>query len=1193
MYLKSIEVQGFKSFANRIEFKFQNGITGIVGPNGSGKSNVADAVRWVLGEQSAKQLRGSSMQDVIFSGTESRKPLGFAYVAITLDNSDHVLPISYDEVTVARRVYRSGESEYLLNGTICRLRDVSELFFDTGIGKEGYSIIGQGQIDKILSGKPEDRRELFDEAAGIVKFKKRKYTTEKKLEAERANLVRINDILSELEKQLGPLSRQSEVAKVYLKKRDILKEMDLNLFLLEEENLKEILEEITKNYTIAKDELTDCEAEYEKTKDDYEKNQEILKELEEKQEFFRNQLTDNTLKKEQLEGQIAVLREQIVNIENNDANLQERIEGMKRAIAEREAQKAAYQKEKESMQELLKKAGEERNEAQKALSQVSEKLQFLTEKIENGKNEIFQILSDNTETTAKLQRYDTILEQIQIRKAEVSNRILRLKSEEDEQELALKELREKWQEICDGIEKQQETIRSQEEALHTFSKEIQSLSSQLEEKQEAYHRSASRYESLRNIAERYDGYGNSIRRVMEKKEENPGIIGVVADIIKVDKEYETAIETALGGSIQNIVTEDEDTAKKMIAYLKEHKFGRATFLPLTSMKHQREFGKPEALKEKGVIGLADGLVKTDKKYQDLAKQLLGRVVVVAHIDNGVKLARKYGFTLRIVTKDGELFSPGGSMTGGAFKNSSNLLGRRREMEEMEKELTLLKETIGEMQEKKQEFIKEEEELREKLEEERKQLQEYFIAQHTARLHVNQAEERQESTKKEYLEIQKERQEMEQQIGDISGNKKEINKEIEETGSRRSQLEESIEDWTAQLEKIQNDESAEAEKVNSMDMQYQSLSQKEDFIAENIGRLNYEIGQNQESLMQLKDSVGEGKREIEEKTAIIEKMRESIRKVIEGQEHFSFQLAEVTDKRESVTKAQGRIMTDREALSERKSLLDKECFKLSSQKEKLEEGSERRTAYIWEEYEITPELAKNFKKNVYSDTNELKKELSELKEEIRGLGNVNVNAIEEYKEVSERFEFLDNQRNDLIAAEEDLLQIIAELEEGMRKQFDEKFRAIQQEFDKVFRELFGGGKGRLMLMDEADMLETGIQIHAQPPGKKLDNMMMLSGGERALTAIALLFAIQNLKPSPFCLLDEIEAALDESNVERFAKYLNKLTKNTQFIVITHRRGTMAEADQLYGITMQEKGISALVSVNLIEEQLEQDAAQGGI
>lgn len=1187
MYLKSIEVQGFKSFANKIKFKFQNGITGIVGPNGSGKSNVADAVRWVLGEQSAKQLRGSSMQDVIFSGTENRKPLGFAYVAITLDNSDRMLPISYDEVTVARRVYRSGESEYLLNGTACRLRDVSELFFDTGIGKEGYSIIGQGQIDKILSGKPEDRRELFDEAAGIVKFKKRKLTTEKKLEAERTNLVRVNDILSELEKQLAPLSRQSEVAKVYLKKRDILKEMDLNLFLLEEENLKEILTKLDENYTIVRDELTDCEEACEKTKVTYEKNQEILRELEERQDFFRSQLTENTLKKEQLEGQIAVLKEQIVNIENSDANLQERIKGMKRAITDREAQKAAYEKEKESMKELLKKAEEERSVAKEALSQVSERLQILSEKIENGKNEIFQILSDNTETTARLQRYDTILEQIQIRKAEVSNRILRLKSEESEQEQVLEELKAKWNEICDRIENLQEVIKGREETLHTVSEEMTKLSREIEEKQGEYHRSASRYESLRNIAERYDGYGNSIRRVMEKKEENPGIIGVVADIIKVEKEYETAVETALGGSIQHIVTEDEATAKKMIAYLKEQKLGRATFLPLTAMKNQRDFGKPEVLREKGVMGLADALVKTDVKYRDLAKQLLGRVVVVDHIDNAVNLARKYGFTLRIVTKEGELLNPGGSMTGGAFKNSSNLLGRRREMEELEKSIESLKETVKKFQEKKNGLVEEEAALKGKLEKEKEELQECYIARNTAKLHVNQAEEKQKNTQNEFSEIQKERQEMEQQIGDISGNKDEINKEIEETGSRRKELETSIEEWMAKLEEIQGEEASETEKVNSLDMQYQSLSQKEDFIAENIGRLNYEIGQNEEALMQLKDSVGEGRHQIEEKTAIIKELQKSIRKVLEGQEHFSAELAAVTEKRENVMKDQERFMADREALTERKNLLDKECFKLSSQKEKLEEGSERRTAYIWEEYEVTPELAKSYKADTYSDTVSLKKELVQLKDEIRGLGNVNINAIEEYREVSERFEFMDNQRNDLVAAEADLMQIIAELEEGMRKQFDEKFHAIQQEFDKVFKELFGGGKGRLMLMDEEDMLETGIQIHAQPPGKKLDNMMMLSGGEKALTAIALLFAIQNLKPSPFCLLDEIEAALDESNVERFAKYLNKLTKNTQFIVITHRRGTMAEADRLYGITMQEKGVSALVSVNMIEDELEQN------
>ncbi len=1187
MYLKSIEVQGFKSFANKIEFKFQNGITGIVGPNGSGKSNVADAVRWVLGEQSAKQLRGSSMQDVIFSGTENRRPLGFAYVAITLDNSDHRLPISYDEVTVARRVYRSGESEYLLNGTICRLRDVSELFFDTGIGKEGYSIIGQGQIDKILSGKPEERRELFDEAAGIVKFKKRKAATVKKLEGEKTNLVRVNDILSELEKQMGPLGRQSEAAKVYLKKREALKEIDINLFLLETEQTNVQLVEIEKNYGIAKGDLEETIAEFEKTKEQFEQNQEALKKLEEKQEFFRNQLNENTLRKEQLEGQINVLKEQIVNIQANDDNLQERMEGLKRSIAERESEKEAYQKEKDSLSQQLKESGEEKKAAQSALHDVSEKLQSLTEKIENGKNEIFQILSDGTAVTAKLQRYDTIMEQIQIRKAEVSNRILRLKSEENEQDIRLAELKEEWNAICDRIETSRKQIEEDEGKLAELGEAYRKLSEELEKLQGEYHRSASRYESLRNIAERYDGYGNSIRRVMEKKEQNPGIIGVVADIIKVEKAYETAIETALGGSIQNIVTEDEETAKGMIGYLKEQKLGRATFLPLTAMKNQREFAKPEVLKEKGVIGLADSLIQTEEKYRDLARQLLGRVVVAEDMDAAIALARKYKFTLRIVTKGGELLSPGGSMTGGAFRNSSNLLGRRREMEELEKSLEGMKKTLAAMQEEKGAVLKEEAQLKEAVEKEKEALQEQFIAQNTAKLHVTQEEEKQNSTREEFLEIQKERQEMEKQIGDISGNKTEINQQIAEAKERQSELEKAIEGWTGELEKIQAAEGEQNEKVSSLEMQYQSLAQKEDFIAENIYRLDNEIGKEQENLRELKDNLEDGQHEMEEKETVINEVKEVIHKVQEGLKHFQEELSNITEERERVLKGQEGYMESRDRLSERKNLLDKECFKLSSQKEKLEEAGEKRAAYLWEEYEVTPELAKEYKSEAHTDVQKLRKDLGQLKEEIRGLGNVNVNAIEEYKEVSERFTFLDGQRNDLVQAEENLLKIIEELDEGMRKQFDEKFRAIQQEFDKVFKELFGGGKGRLQLMEGEDMLEAGIQINAQPPGKKLDNMMQLSGGEKALTAIALLFAIQNLQPSPFCLLDEIEAALDESNVERFAKYLNKLTKNTQFIVITHRRGTMAEANQLYGITMQEKGISALVSVNLIEDQLAEE------
>ncbi len=1190
MYLKSIEVQGFKSFANKIVFKFKDGITGIVGPNGSGKSNVADAVRWVLGEQSAKQLRGSSMQDVIFSGTENRKPLGFAYVAITLDNSDHKLPVSYDEVTVARRVYRSGESEYLLNGTTCRLRDISELFFDTGIGKEGYSIIGQGQIDKILSGKPEDRRELFDEAAGIVKFKKRKNATLKKLENEHVNLVRITDILTELEKQLGPLERQSEGAKVYLKKRDELKNLDINLFLLEDVKTKTALAEIEKNYKIASDDLEDTTKEYEKLKVVYDENQEKLQEMEEKLEFYRGQLADNNLKKENLEGRITLFREQIKNSQSTDEDLQKRITVIENAIKEREANRDVYTKEKDSLDKMLQDAAKERDEAKAELEQVVANLQELDKKIEDGKNEIFRILNEKSTVSGKLQRFDTMLEQIQIRKAEISNRILRLKSEESEQEVQVEQLEKEWNDICDSLEQSRASVALKEAEIEELDEEMLALTEEITKAQAEYHRSVSRYESLRNIAERYDGYGNSIRKVMEKKSEEKGILGVVADIVKVEKDYEIAIETALGGSIQNIVTENEEVAKKMIGYLKTNKFGRATFLPLTSMKNQSGFSKPEVLKEKGVIGLGHTLVKVEDKYSDLAKYLLGRTVVVDHIDNAIALARKYHFSLRIVTKEGESFSPGGSMTGGAFKNNSNLLGRRREMEDLEAGIAKLKENLQNMERKKVSLGEEKVKAMEALEVEKKEQQELILSQNTAKHLVNQALEKKDSTAGEYEDIKTERKEIDQQLEDLSANKAGILKEMEDQEAKRTELEKSIESWSKEYETIQETESERQNKVSSLELQYQSISQKEDFLAENMGRIQYEIGKDQETIAQLKDGISDAKKEVEEKEYFIAEMAKEVESAKEGCQHFTTEIENLTKEKDELSKGQAGYLTSRDELAERRNLLDKECFTLNDKREKLEESNENRIAYLWSEYEVTPEYAKTLRDESLDNIAQIKSGISELKDAIKKLGNVNVGAIEEFKEVSARYEEMNTQRNDLVAAEEDLRQIIQDLDDGMRAQFSEKFQAIKVEFDKAFKELFGGGKGRLELMEDEDMLEAGITIIAQPPGKKLENMMQLSGGEKALTAIALLFAIQNLKPSPFCLLDEIEAALDESNVERFAKYLNKLTKNTQFIIITHRRGTMAEADCLYGITMQEKGVSALVSVNLIEDQLDLEEKQ---
>ena len=583
MYLKSIEVQGFKSFANKIVFDFHNGITGIVGPNGSGKSNVSDAVRWVLGEQSAKQLRGASMQDVIFAGTENRKPLSYAYVAITMDNSDHKLAIDFEEVTVSRRVYRSGESEYLINGNPCRLKDVTELFYDTGIGKEGYSIIGQGQIERILNGKPEERRELFDEAAGIVKYKKRKATAQKKLENERENLVRVNDILAELERQVGPLEKQAEKARIYLKKKEELKTYDVNMFLLEVERIEGQLKEVQEKYGIADGQLKDASESYDNIKTEYEKLEQDIEVMEEKITEIRENISNSTVMKGRLENQISVLKEQIHSAELTDEHMQSRIGAIDREKEERIRSRATYQAEKETLDGQLAEIDTRKLAAEEELSAIQKELARCREGIDKGKNELMELLSQNASIKARQQRCDTMAEQINIRKAQLTKRLLARKSEEADLETVLKDYEEELATVNAAIEEGKAKAAEMEESLREWKRKSAETSQKLEEDLAQFHKDESRLESLKNIAERYDGYGNSIRRVMEQKAKHPGLLGVVSDLIQVDKKYETAIETALGGNIQNIVTEDEETAKEMIAFLKQNRFGRATFLPLTSV----------------------------------------------------------------------------------------------------------------------------------------------------------------------------------------------------------------------------------------------------------------------------------------------------------------------------------------------------------------------------------------------------------------------------------------------------------------------------------------------------------------------------------------------------------------------------------------------------------------------------------
>lgn len=1184
MYLKKIEVQGFKSFANKLLFEFDNGITGIVGPNGSGKSNIADAVRWVLGEQSAKQLRGSKMEDIIFAGTETRKPVSFASVSLTIDNSDKKLDIDYSEVTVTRRVFRSGESEYLLNGNTCRLKDINELFYDTGIGKEGYSIIGQGQIDKILSGKAEERRELFDEAAGIVKFKKRKNETQKSLDNESQNLIRINDILAELEKQVGPLARQSDKAKEYLRLKEYLKKYEVNLFLLEESSTKGELTKVTGNLDIVNEELEKAGNRLEEIKSVYDEKDNEVSELTARIDELTAKKNQAEIDKNRLESQIEILKEQINSANMNDSHLADRLKEINDQIAERNEEKQKLLKQKFDISSEVDDIFARQNEIDREVDALRKETDGLSNEIENRKNSIFDNLNKKGTIKASIQRYESMQEQVNIRKAELTGKLINFKTDESEFDVSIKDAKDK----LDSVNKEIDGLVSENNRLMALSdenkEERNSKKQKLQAAKEQNMRSQTKLESLKNIAERYDGYGNSIRKVMECKEQNSGILGVVADIVKTEKKYEIAIETALGGTIQNIVTDNEETAKKMIAYLKKNQYGRATFLPLSAVSGKNN-RRDNLERESGFIGYANELVKVDLQYKGLADYLLGRCVVVDNIDNALHLNKAHGYSLKIVTLEGELLNPGGSMTGGAFRNSSNLLGRRREIEELEKVVSSTEKVIFSLSADIDRLGGLINEATDKIAKNTEIIQNKKLAKNTLEINYNQLADKKNEIQSVYENNKREEKEIESQLKDIRAELESSNKELEKIENDNELNTKEISDATERLNDLKNKLEEKNKIAESIHIEYSQIAQKSQFAEESVKRILREINRLKDGISDLEDSKEESQTEIAVRSSQIEEITDTIKTAAAEIESYSSELTDLKSRKEEGQATLKGFFTTREECQNNLVTLEKEQFRLSQNKEKLENNRDSKIEYMWNEYELTLSEATQLKDDELSDVSEIKKIVTDTKNEIRKLGDVNVNAIEDYKEVAERYEFLKNQHDDLVSARDKLITVIEELDKNMREQFTTKFEEIKIEFDKVFRQLFGGGKGTIELDPEADILDAAITIISQPPGKKLQNMMQLSGGEKALTAICLLFAIQNLKPSPFCLLDEIEAALDDSNVDRYAKYLHKLTKNTQFIVITHRRGTMAAADRLYGITMQEKGVSTLVSVDLIENQLD--------
>ena len=895
-------------------------------------------------------------------------------------------------------------------------------------------------------------------------------------------------------------------------------------------------------------------------------------------------MNDTGVSKEKLEGQINVLREQIHTAQQNEEHVRSRVEALQADVDRQQKEGEDYSSRQTELEAGIREIEQKKRLLTEKLETLRKETAGMEQQMEAGKAEILRLLNARSSMKAEQQRLKTMQEQASIHRAQLNKELLEQKSGGDDVSGLLFKQEKELAELKEQIVSMEEEKTSIEKKRTNWQQEFEELRGRMDQCKEQYHKDSSRLESLRNIAERYDGYGNSIRRIMERKADTPGIHGVIADLIKVEKAYETAIETALGGSIQNIITDNEDTARQMIEYLKKNRYGRATFLPLTSVSAPEHVPAEKALGETGVIGIASSLVHTQPQYEKVAGYLLGRVLVMDTIEHAVMVARKFRYSLRIVTLEGESLQPGGSMTGGAFKNNSNLLGRRREIEELERSVGILRKELEETQKSIGENRSRRNVLRDTIADFQQKLRQQYVEQNTAKMNLEQLKEKEGEIQNSYRQIDREQEELRHQAGEIRQDHSSIARELEDSQKDEKELETFIETKQKELEEWKAEETEKTHELEKIRLEESSLEQQNQFLQENLSRLNSEIAAFQKESQEITENLVQSREEIHKKEEGIQELKNAAQECLLKEEQYGSQRAQWQGEKEKRSASHKTFFEKRDHLSEKTSLLDKECFRLRSQTEKIEEQREGQISYMWEEYEITPNNALQYRKEELTDRQAIKADVTRIKDEIRKLGSVNVNAIEDYKELLERHTFLSGQYDDIVKAEETLEGIILELDEGMRKQFTEKFRDIQREFDKAFKELFGGGKGTLELAEDEDILEAGIRIISQPPGKKLQNMMQLSGGEKALTAIALLFAIQNLKPSPFCLLDEIEAALDDSNVGRFASYLQKLTKNTQFIIITHRRGTMNAADRLYGITMQEKGVSTLVSVDLVENQL---------
>ena len=1180
MYLKRLEMQGFKSFADKTVLEFMPGITSVIGPNGSGKSNISDCIRWILGEQSMKSLRGAKTQDIIFAGTQNRKSLGFAEASLIFDNTDGTLPIEYSEVTITRKIYRSGETGYYINKVPCRLKDVVELFMDTGIGRDGYSIIGQGKIDEILSNKSEDRRHIFEEAAGIVKYRARKEETEKKLEQTKLNLLRINDILTEIEGNLEPLQLQSDKAKKYLNLKEELKNIEIGLFIYNIEKYKQSLEEITKDEEIMNSTLNQEEGKLEKVKILKEELKDRIDEITTEIEQMQNIGFESQKEIERLNSDINVFETKIQNnIENVErykkeiTETEEKIEDLKNEIKQKESKKDNLKQNKEKFEKELKEKEEELNKLTKKLSAKEIEIENLKKEIEESTDRKYELQSEISMQKANFENLEKRAHQL---KEEISNNILEL----DRAKMQKEDIAKGFYEIeanRNKILKSIQEINKEKEQINTKVKEFDL---QIVNKTNEMRMKQTRCNFLIETEKEKEGYTKSVKELLKQceqiKELGKGMKGVLANIIEVPEKYEIAIEMSLGASLQNIVTETEEDAKRLIEHLRKNNLGRASFLPITSVKGK----KLENIKGKkiGVIGIASDLVKFNKKYEQIILNLLGRTVVVDNMQNAINVAKENAYTFRIITLEGDIINPSGAMTGGSVaKKTVNILGRSREIENLQKEVKKLEENIKKLEKEKEEYLESSENIIEQIESQEKQLQEIDITYATEKQRVLSIEENIEKIQKRIDNLKNEQSKAEENQKEIKINKEKNEKEIEEITEKNSEKQKEVDEYSLKNKDSQQYIDDLNLDITNLKISVSSFNESETSIQEMTEMINKEIETHTKNNENKKQQIEKSKEENEELKQYIEKTKKQIEeinlKVANSGDSIEKLKKERTEKNEKLSKKEEEQTQEFKIIEDLKA----QIVKLEVKKTKTEEDITNIINKMWEEYELTPNNVENYNKP--ENVALTQRKVNNLRNDIKELGSVNVDSIEEYKNLKQRYDFMCEQRLDLENTMAKLRKMIQDMMTIMKEQFKEKFELINKNFGEVFKELFGGGMAEVTLTDEENILECGIDITVQPPGKKLQSMTLLSGGEKAFTAIALLFAILKINPAPFCVLDEIEAALDDVNVYRYAEYLKKFSKETQFLVITHRKGTMEAADTVYGVTMEEKGISKLLSMKL--------------